>query len=150
MTEMLVFNMSANVCLFLCVKREKNSVLASQRRLERKLKELNMAMEEERETHIEQRDQVSHSPSAAGQALRLYPIQENASSAVAACSSSKSSEETGGRGRDGAGKDWGPEEKGTERHGRTDGAEGSLTGQSHSTRNWAQVSTSLSLNLCHI
>lgn len=62
--------MSAPVCLFLCVKREKNSVLASQRRLERKLKELNMAMEEERETHTEQRDQVSHSLSAAGQALR--------------------------------------------------------------------------------
>lgn len=42
----------------LCVKREKNSVLGSQRRLERKLKELNMTMEEERETHTEQRDQV--------------------------------------------------------------------------------------------
>lgn len=65
--EVLVINMLARVCLLPCVKREKNSVLASQRRLERKLKELNMAMEEERETHTEQRDQVSHLSSAAGQ-----------------------------------------------------------------------------------
>ncbi|CAJ1062269.1 cingulin isoform X1 [Xyrichtys novacula] len=40
-------------------EREKNSVLASQRRLERKLKELNMALDEERQTHSEQRDQIS-------------------------------------------------------------------------------------------
>ncbi|XP_051922132.1 cingulin [Hippocampus zosterae] len=39
--------------------REKNSALASQRRLERKLKELNMVMDEERETHTEQKDQLS-------------------------------------------------------------------------------------------
>lgn len=76
MMEVLIINPLVRVCLVLCVKREKNSVLASQRRLERKLKDLNMAMEEERETLNEQRDQVSHSPSAAGQALRLYPIQE--------------------------------------------------------------------------
>ncbi|XP_040900778.1 cingulin isoform X2 [Toxotes jaculatrix] len=40
-------------------EREKNSVLASQRRLERKLKELNMTLDEERHTHTEQRDQLS-------------------------------------------------------------------------------------------
>ncbi|XP_061529954.1 cingulin [Phycodurus eques] len=39
--------------------REKNSLLASQRRLERKLKELNMMLDEERETHTEQKDQLS-------------------------------------------------------------------------------------------
>lgn len=33
--------------------------MASQRRLERKLKELNMVMDEERETHTEQKEQVS-------------------------------------------------------------------------------------------
>ncbi|XP_062279359.1 cingulin isoform X1 [Scomber scombrus] len=40
-------------------EREKNSMLASQRRLERKLKELNMMLDEERHTHVEQRDQLS-------------------------------------------------------------------------------------------
>ncbi|XP_070691517.1 cingulin isoform X2 [Pempheris klunzingeri] len=40
-------------------EREKNSVLASQRRLERKLKELNMTLDEERQTHTEQRDQLA-------------------------------------------------------------------------------------------
>ncbi|KAM6995094.1 cingulin isoform 2-T2 [Tautogolabrus adspersus] len=40
-------------------EREKNSVLGSQRRLERKLKELNMALDEERHTHTEQRDQLA-------------------------------------------------------------------------------------------
>ncbi|XP_039974243.1 cingulin isoform X2 [Xiphias gladius] len=40
-------------------EREKNSVLASQRRLERKLKELNMTLDEERQTHNEQRDQLA-------------------------------------------------------------------------------------------
>ncbi|XP_037130115.1 cingulin [Syngnathus acus] len=39
--------------------REKNSLLASQRRLERKLKELNMVMDEERETHTSQKDQLT-------------------------------------------------------------------------------------------
>ncbi|XP_061676698.1 cingulin [Syngnathoides biaculeatus] len=39
--------------------REKNSLLASQRRLERKLKELNMMLDEEREAHTEQKDQLS-------------------------------------------------------------------------------------------
>ncbi|XP_061145268.1 cingulin [Syngnathus typhle] len=39
--------------------REKNSILASQRRLERKLKELNMVMDEERETHTNQKDQLT-------------------------------------------------------------------------------------------
>ncbi|XP_077453734.1 cingulin isoform X1 [Stigmatopora argus] len=38
--------------------REKNSLLASQRRLERKLKELNIMLDEERETHTEQKDQL--------------------------------------------------------------------------------------------
>ncbi|KAF7669741.1 hypothetical protein LDENG_00146820 [Lucifuga dentata] len=40
-------------------EREKNSTLASQRRLERKLKELNMTLDEERQQHIEQRDQLT-------------------------------------------------------------------------------------------
>ncbi|XP_041842788.1 cingulin isoform X2 [Melanotaenia boesemani] len=40
-------------------EREKNSVLASQRRLERKLKELNMTLDEEKHTHTEQRDQLA-------------------------------------------------------------------------------------------
>ncbi|XP_041650288.1 cingulin isoform X1 [Cheilinus undulatus] len=40
-------------------EREKNSVFASQRRLERKLKELNMALDEERQTNSEQIDQLS-------------------------------------------------------------------------------------------
>ncbi|KAM8734830.1 cingulin isoform 2-T2 [Acanthopagrus schlegelii] len=40
-------------------EREKNSVLASQRRLERKLKELSMTLDEERLAHTEQRDQLS-------------------------------------------------------------------------------------------
>ncbi|XP_070823331.1 cingulin [Chaetodon trifascialis] len=40
-------------------EREKNSVLASQRRLERKLKELSMTLDEERHTHTEQRDQLA-------------------------------------------------------------------------------------------
>ncbi|KAF7227278.1 transcript variant X2 [Nothobranchius furzeri] len=39
-------------------EREKNSVLASQRRMERKLKELNMTLDEERHVHTEQRDQL--------------------------------------------------------------------------------------------
>uniref|UniRef100_A0A667YU73 Cingulin n=1 Tax=Myripristis murdjan TaxID=586833 RepID=A0A667YU73_9TELE len=39
-------------------EREKNSILGSQRRLERKLKELNMALDEERQQHTEQRDQL--------------------------------------------------------------------------------------------
>ncbi|KAK2910223.1 cingulin isoform X2 [Channa argus] len=40
-------------------EREKNSVLAAQRRLERKLKDLNMTLDEERQTHNEQRDQLA-------------------------------------------------------------------------------------------
>ncbi|CAG6015405.1 unnamed protein product [Menidia menidia] len=40
-------------------EREKNSVLASQRRLERKLKDINMTLDEERHTHTEQRDQLA-------------------------------------------------------------------------------------------
>ncbi|KAL3060190.1 hypothetical protein OYC64_014713 [Pagothenia borchgrevinki] len=40
-------------------EREKNSVLASQRRLERKLKDLNMTLDEEKQTHTEQRDQLA-------------------------------------------------------------------------------------------
>uniref|UniRef100_A0A3Q4GCS3 Cingulin n=1 Tax=Neolamprologus brichardi TaxID=32507 RepID=A0A3Q4GCS3_NEOBR len=38
-------------------EEEKNAVLATQRRLERKLKDLNMTLDEERQTHTEQRDQ---------------------------------------------------------------------------------------------
>lgn len=56
----LLINMPT--CLMLCsclvYVREKNSVLGSQRRLERKLKELSMTLDEERHTHTEQRDQV--------------------------------------------------------------------------------------------
>ncbi|KAM3872928.1 cingulin [Diretmus argenteus] len=40
-------------------EREKNTMLASQRRLERKLKELNMTLDEERQQHTEQRDQLT-------------------------------------------------------------------------------------------
>ncbi|XP_016322978.1 cingulin-like isoform X2 [Sinocyclocheilus anshuiensis] len=40
-------------------EREKNSVLSSQRRLERKLKELNITLDEERHQHTEQRDQLT-------------------------------------------------------------------------------------------
>ncbi|XP_034030676.1 cingulin isoform X2 [Thalassophryne amazonica] len=40
-------------------EREKNSMLASQRRLERKLKELNITLDEERLQHTEQRDQLA-------------------------------------------------------------------------------------------
>ncbi|TNN75753.1 Cingulin [Liparis tanakae] len=40
-------------------EREKSSVLASQRRLERKLKDLNMMLDEEKQTHTEQRDQLT-------------------------------------------------------------------------------------------
>uniref|UniRef100_A0A3B5MRP9 Cingulin n=1 Tax=Xiphophorus couchianus TaxID=32473 RepID=A0A3B5MRP9_9TELE len=38
-------------------EEEKNTMLSSQRRLERKLKELNMTLDEERQMHTEQRDQ---------------------------------------------------------------------------------------------
>lgn len=55
------------------------------------------------------------------------------SSCVAAFSESESSKEAGGRRRDRAGKDRRPEEKGSERHGGTDGAQRGLAGQSHST-----------------
>ncbi|KAM8870054.1 cingulin isoform 3-T5 [Spinachia spinachia] len=40
-------------------EREKNSVLASQRRLERKLKDLNLTLDEEKQTHTEQKDQLT-------------------------------------------------------------------------------------------
>ncbi|CAB1459838.1 unnamed protein product [Pleuronectes platessa] len=40
-------------------ERDKNSVLASQRRLERKLKDLSLMLDEERQTHTEQRDQFA-------------------------------------------------------------------------------------------
>ncbi|XP_051722118.1 cingulin [Ctenopharyngodon idella] len=40
-------------------EREKTSVLSSQRRLERKLKELNITLDEERQQHTEQRDQLT-------------------------------------------------------------------------------------------
>ncbi|XP_068591523.1 cingulin isoform X2 [Cebidichthys violaceus] len=40
-------------------EREKNLVVASQRRLERKLKDLNMTLDEEKQTHTEQRDQLA-------------------------------------------------------------------------------------------
>lgn len=39
--------------------REKNSIQASQRRMERKLKELNATLDQERSQHVEQRDQVN-------------------------------------------------------------------------------------------
>ncbi|XP_034730292.1 cingulin isoform X3 [Etheostoma cragini] len=40
-------------------EREKNSLFASQRRLERKLKDLSMTLDEEKQTHTEQRDQFA-------------------------------------------------------------------------------------------
>ncbi|XP_016387667.1 cingulin-like isoform X2 [Sinocyclocheilus rhinocerous] len=40
-------------------EREKSSVVSSQRRLERKLKELNITLDEERQQHTEQRDQLT-------------------------------------------------------------------------------------------
>ncbi|XP_057196519.1 cingulin [Triplophysa rosa] len=40
-------------------EREKNTMLSSQRRLERKLKELNITLDEERQQHAEQRDQLA-------------------------------------------------------------------------------------------
>ncbi|XP_028985679.1 cingulin isoform X2 [Betta splendens] len=40
-------------------EREKNSVLGAQRRLERKVKELNIMLDEERQTHTDQRDQLT-------------------------------------------------------------------------------------------
>lgn len=40
------------------VSREKTSIQASQRRMERKLKELNATLDQERIQHVEQRDQV--------------------------------------------------------------------------------------------
>lgn len=40
-------------------EREKNTVLGTQRRLERKLKDLNMTLDEERQHHSEQRDQLA-------------------------------------------------------------------------------------------
>lgn len=39
--------------------REKSSILASQRRMERKLKEVNATLDQERSQHVEQRDQVA-------------------------------------------------------------------------------------------
>ncbi|XP_026120160.1 cingulin-like [Carassius auratus] len=44
---------------FKCFCREKSSVVSSQRRLERKLKELNITLDEERQQHTEQRDQLT-------------------------------------------------------------------------------------------
>lgn len=41
------------------VSREKTSIQASQRRMERKLKELNATLDQERIQHVEQRDQVN-------------------------------------------------------------------------------------------
>ncbi|XP_060936529.1 cingulin isoform X2 [Limanda limanda] len=40
-------------------ERDKNTVLASQRRMERKLKDLSLMLDEERQTHTEQRDQFA-------------------------------------------------------------------------------------------
>uniref|UniRef100_H3DKY2 Cingulin b n=1 Tax=Tetraodon nigroviridis TaxID=99883 RepID=H3DKY2_TETNG len=40
-------------------EREKSSILASQRRMERKLKEVNATLDQERIQHVEQRDQLS-------------------------------------------------------------------------------------------
>uniref|UniRef100_A0A8C1SI15 Cingulin n=1 Tax=Cyprinus carpio TaxID=7962 RepID=A0A8C1SI15_CYPCA len=40
-------------------EREKSSVVSSQRRLERKLKELNITLDDERQQHTEQRDQLT-------------------------------------------------------------------------------------------
>lgn len=45
-----------------CEFREKASIQASQRRMERKLKELNATLDQERNQHAEQRDQVKPLP----------------------------------------------------------------------------------------
>lgn len=42
-----------------CFHREKASIQASHRRNERKLKELNATLDQERSQHVEQRDQVN-------------------------------------------------------------------------------------------
>lgn len=119
-------------------------MVASQRRLERKLKDLNMTLDEERQTHTEQRDQVhtftSYCMSVFDMGIYQHQthIQSNFTltlSCVAACSESESSKEAGGRRRDGAGEDRWTEEKGSERHGGTDGAQRRLADQSHSTGN---------------
>lgn len=44
--------------LILNISREKSSIVASQRRMERKLKEVNATLDQERTQHVEQRDQV--------------------------------------------------------------------------------------------
>lgn len=46
--------------LVITLHREKASIQASQRRTERKLKELNATLDQERTQHVEQRDQVSN------------------------------------------------------------------------------------------
>lgn len=81
--------------------------------------------------------------------MGIYEHQTNITvSCVAACSESESSKETGGRGRDRAGKDRCTEEKDSERHGGTDGTQGGLAGQSNSTRSRAEVSISISVSKC--
>lgn len=103
-------------------------MLASQRRLERKLKDLNMMLDEERQTHTEQRDQVYTFTSNCISVFEFTLTHRNilisnytsTLSCVAACSESESSKEAGRRRRDRAGKDRWTEKKGSERHGGTD------------------------------
>lgn len=49
----------SNTAQIQIISREKNSIQASQRRMERKLKELNATLDQERSQHVEQRDQVN-------------------------------------------------------------------------------------------
>lgn len=74
-------------------------MLASQRRLERKLKELNMMLDEERQTHAEQRDQV-HTFIMFYLSVFVFTLRQetksNTLSCVAADFESKSSQETSG------------------------------------------------------
>lgn len=128
------------VSSFVC-KREKNSVVASQRRLERKLKELNLTLDEERQTHTEQKDQV-FAP-VTHLAFNIWPGKNQNLSPrfhFAAPSEGEGSEEAGGWRGDGAGEDRDAEEEGPEGPGGAAGAQGRPADQGHSSGGWAQVS----------
>lgn len=109
-------------------------MVASQRRLERKLKELNMTLDEERQTHTEQKDQVFApvfswvSTSDQEQTRSSHP-----QFCFAAPSEGEGSEEAGGRRGDGAGEDRDAEEEGPEGPGGAAGAQGRPADQGHSS-----------------
>lgn len=124
------------------MKREKNSVFASQRRLERKLKDLSMTLDEERQTHTDQSDKVLTFTPYRMSLLKFTGMKCLLCSkitlidtltlfCVAVCFEGEGSEEAGGRRRDRAGKDRWSEEKSSERHGGADGVQRRLADQSH-------------------